>query len=195
VDLVDLPVYVMTSEYGAASQLEKIDMLDFAEIVVLNKFEKRGAEDALRDVRKQWKRNRKAFQPRGRGRARLPDHRQPVQRSGRQPACSSALCEKIVARCGLEKRKTGLRRTLPVSSDHGALIPSRRARYLAEIAENGRRANERSRRPPPEAASLAWACWRALDGTGSRRDPRRWNPIPAEAVAGDDALAGPASPL
>ncbi len=51
----------MTSEYGAASQLEKIDMLDFAELVVLNKFEKRGAEDALRDVRKQWKRNRVAF--------------------------------------------------------------------------------------------------------------------------------------
>src|SRR6478609_789494 len=60
-DLVDVPVYVMTSEYGAASQLEKIDMLDFAELVVLNKFEKRGAEDALRDVRKQWKRNRTAF--------------------------------------------------------------------------------------------------------------------------------------
>ena len=56
-DLVDLPVYVMTSEYGAASQLEKIDMLDFAELIVLNKFEKRGGEDALRDVRKQWRRN------------------------------------------------------------------------------------------------------------------------------------------
>jgi methylmalonyl-CoA mutase len=53
------PVYVMTSEYGAPSQLEKIDMLDFAELVVLNKFDKRGAEDALRDVRKQWKRNRR----------------------------------------------------------------------------------------------------------------------------------------
>src|SRR6185295_11406572 len=61
VDLVDFPMYVMTSDYGAASQLEKIDMLDFAELVVLNKFDKRGAEDALRDVRKQWKRNRVAF--------------------------------------------------------------------------------------------------------------------------------------
>ncbi|MBS0395055.1 MAG: cobalamin-dependent protein, partial [Proteobacteria bacterium] len=57
VDLVDLSLYVMTSEYGAASQLEKIDMLDFADFIVLNKFEKRGAEDALRDVRKQWRRN------------------------------------------------------------------------------------------------------------------------------------------
>jgi methylmalonyl-CoA mutase len=62
VDLVDFPMYVMTSEYGAASQLEKIDMLDFAELIVLNKYDKRGAEDALRDVRKQWKRNRVAFQ-------------------------------------------------------------------------------------------------------------------------------------
>src|SRR3990167_5384262 len=62
VDLVDFPVYVMTSDFGAPSQLEKIDMLDFAELVVLNKYDKRGAEDALRDVRKQWKRNRGAFQ-------------------------------------------------------------------------------------------------------------------------------------
>src|SRR6185312_6509849 len=53
--------YVMTSDYGAASQLEKIDMIDFAELIVLNKYDKRGAEDALRDVRKQWKRNRTAF--------------------------------------------------------------------------------------------------------------------------------------
>ena len=57
VDLVDLSLYVMTSEYGAASQLEKIDMLDFADLIVLNKSEKRGAADSLRDVRKQWRRN------------------------------------------------------------------------------------------------------------------------------------------
>src|SRR5690606_34711853 len=70
VDLVDFPMYVMTSDYGAASQLEKIDMLDFAELVVLNKYDRRGAEDALRDVRKQWKRNRVAFQ--------VPDEDVPV---------------------------------------------------------------------------------------------------------------------
>src|SRR5210317_322405 len=62
VDMVDLPCYVMTSEFGAQSQLEKIDMLDYAELVILNKFDKRAAEDALRDVRKQWKRNHLAFQ-------------------------------------------------------------------------------------------------------------------------------------
>ena len=66
IDLVDLSMYVMTSDFGAASQLEKIDMLDFADIVVVNKFEKRGGEDAVRDVRKQVQRNRNVFD-------RLPD--------------------------------------------------------------------------------------------------------------------------
>ena len=71
VDLVDLSLYVMTSEYGAASQLEKIDMLDFADMIVLNKAEKRGAADSLRDVRKQWRRNHP-------DKATLPDASIPV---------------------------------------------------------------------------------------------------------------------
>jgi putative protein kinase ArgK-like GTPase of G3E family len=58
VDLVDVPLYVMTSEYGAASQLEKIDMLDFAELIALNKFEKRGAEDALREAEEELQKAR-----------------------------------------------------------------------------------------------------------------------------------------
>ena len=70
VDLVDLPVYVMTSDFGAQSQLEKIDMLDYADLVVLNKYDRRAAEDALRDVRKQWKRNHLKFD--------LPDADVPV---------------------------------------------------------------------------------------------------------------------
>lgn len=61
VDHVDVPIYVMTPEFGAASQLEKIDMLDFAHAVLINKFERRGAEDALRDVRRQIMRNREEF--------------------------------------------------------------------------------------------------------------------------------------
>src|SRR3989440_5656441 len=71
VDLVDLSLYVMTSEYGAASQLAKIDMLDYADLIVLNKAEKRGAEDSLRDVRKQWRRNHP-------GQGQLPDAQLPV---------------------------------------------------------------------------------------------------------------------
>lgn len=60
-DLADISLYVMTPEFGAASQLEKIDMLDFADLVAINKFDRKGAEDALRDVRKQVQRNREAF--------------------------------------------------------------------------------------------------------------------------------------
>ena len=59
--LADLSLYVMTPEFGAASQLEKIEMLDHADIVAINKFDRTGGEDALRDVRKQLQRNRKAF--------------------------------------------------------------------------------------------------------------------------------------
>jgi methylmalonyl-CoA mutase len=61
VPLVDVSLYVMTPEFGAASQLEKIDMLDFADAVAINKFERRGADDALRDVRRQLARNREDF--------------------------------------------------------------------------------------------------------------------------------------
>ncbi|HEX2617961.1 MAG TPA: cobalamin-dependent protein, partial [Flavobacteriales bacterium] len=57
----DASLYVMTPEYGAATQLEKIDMLDFADVIAINKFDKRGSLDALRDVKKQWKRNHNAF--------------------------------------------------------------------------------------------------------------------------------------
>jgi isobutyryl-CoA mutase len=188
VDLVDLPVYVMTSEYGAASQLEKIDMLDFAEIVVLNKFEKRGAEDALRDVRKQWKRNRKAF--------RMPDEEVPVYPTiasqFNDPGVNrlfAALCEKLIGRCGLEPG-AWTPPALPASTDHGALIPPRRVRYLAEIAENGRRANQEAE-SAASAASLAWACWRALDGIDPHR-PGALEPYPADALAGqgdDGALS------
>ncbi|MEE2889937.1 MAG: fused isobutyryl-CoA mutase/GTPase IcmF [Planctomycetota bacterium] len=62
-ELADLSVYVMTPEYGAATQLEKIDMIDFADIVVLNKFDRAGAQDAIRDVRKQYRRSRGIFDP------------------------------------------------------------------------------------------------------------------------------------
>ncbi|MGG3450533.1 fused isobutyryl-CoA mutase/GTPase IcmF [Domibacillus aminovorans] len=70
VDLCDISMYVMTSEFGATTQLEKIDMIDFADLIVINKFERRGSEDALRDVRKQFQRSRQLFE--------LPDVDLPV---------------------------------------------------------------------------------------------------------------------
>ena len=84
VDLADLSVYVMTSDYGAASQLEKIDMLDFADVIVLNKCDRRGAQDALRDVPQAVEAEPPCLRDRRRGRARLSDDRQPVPGSRRQ---------------------------------------------------------------------------------------------------------------
>lgn len=81
VDLVDFPIYVMTSDYGAASQLEKIDMLDYAELVVLNKFDRRGAEDALRDVAQAVEAKSPGVQASRRAGAGLSHDREPVQRS------------------------------------------------------------------------------------------------------------------
>src|ERR1700744_3262005 len=141
VDLVDFPVYVMTSDYGAASQLEKIDMLDFAELVVLNKFDKRGAEDALRDVRKQWKRNRTAFN--------LKDEDVPVyptiasQFNGPRGALDvSNLCRLMRGKLSLaaERWEPKLDTTLK-EPRATVLIPGARVRYLAEIAEQGRGIN------------------------------------------------------
>ncbi len=181
VDLVDVPMYVMTSDYGAASQLEKIDMLDFADLVALNKFEKRGAEDALRDVRKQWKRNRAAFD--------VADDDVPVY-----PTIASrfndpgvnrlfeALCARVVERTGADPAGW-TPEPLPADTGSGVIIPPRRSRYLAEIAENGRRANDEADAAAARA-STAWACWRALDGLDDARPPAL-EPYPGDAAATD----------
>jgi methylmalonyl-CoA mutase len=143
VDLVDLPIYVMTSEFGAASQLEKIDMLDLAEIVVINKFDKQGAADALRDVRKQWRRNRAAFE--------LAEDEVPVYPTIASqfddPGVTWAfvkLCAALAERAGGEADRwdPGLD---PTSHEPlgNTLIPGARVRYLAEIAESGRGINAR----------------------------------------------------
>ncbi len=143
VDLVDFPMYVMTSDYGAASQLEKIDMLDFAELVVLNKFDRRGAEDALRDVRKQWKRNRVAFQ--------LKDEEVPVYPTIASQFNDPGLSWMFAELCRLLREKLDLDPAdwTPEIDTHlkepraTVLIPGARVRYLAEIAEQGRAVNQR----------------------------------------------------
>ena len=141
VDLVDLSVYVMTSEYGAPTQLEKIDMIDYADIIVLNKFDKRGADDALRDVRKQWKRNHQA--------PAASDDDIPVfptiASQFNDPGLTwvfvnlrNALVEKAKLAddawaVDLDTRLKEPRATV--------LIPGSRTRYLAEIAAQGRSIN------------------------------------------------------
>jgi len=137
VPLVDFSLYVMTPEYGAASQLEKIDMLDFADFVAINKFDRRGAEDALRDVRKQMQRNRKAFS--------TPTDKLPVYgtiASRFNDDGVTALYQGIVEK--LKEKGLALQPArLPVidarsSSRITAIVPPHRSRYLAEIADSVR---------------------------------------------------------
>ena len=131
---VDVSLYVMTPEFGAASQLEKIDMLDFADLVAINKFDRKGAEDALRDVRKQVQRNRESFQ--------RPPEEMPVFgtiaarfNDDGVTALYHAVAAKLAAR-GLELRPGALPKpAAKVSSAIHVVVPPARQRYLAEIAE------------------------------------------------------------
>jgi isobutyryl-CoA mutase len=134
VDLVDIAVYVMTSEFGAASQLEKIDMLDFADLVVVNKFEKRGGEDAVRDVRKQVQRNRKAFD---RDPAEMPVFGTIASKFNDDgvTALYHAILDAIQAKTGIKFEPHLPRPDTKTSSSKTIIIPPERIRYLSEIAE------------------------------------------------------------
>ena len=134
VPLVDVSMYVMTPEFGAASQLEKIDMLDFADVVAINKFERRGAKDALRDVGRQLVRNREAF---GSG----PDD-MPVFGTSAATFNDDGVTALFQHLKGLlqEKGLTVAEGNLPhVTTRHSSgiahVVPPERARYLAEITE------------------------------------------------------------
>jgi methylmalonyl-CoA mutase len=185
VDLVDLSMYVMTSDYGAASQLEKIDMLDFADFIVLNKFEKRGAEDALRDVRKQVMRNRKLF--------KTPPEELPVYPTIASQFNDSGVNALFGALCGKLHEQWGRLRPwqpeglAPVGvPKRQAIIPGARVRYLAEIAAAGRSAH-RAAHAAAGAASRAHGLHLALEAIG---DPELAGPLDRYAesqLAGGDA--------
>ncbi|MBI4969334.1 MAG: methylmalonyl-CoA mutase family protein [Rhodospirillales bacterium] len=137
VPYVDVPLYVMTPEFGAASQLEKIDMLDFAEAVAINKFDRKGAQDALRDVRKQMQRNRQAFKQSAED---MPVFGTIAARFN-DPGVT-ALSQEILA--AFTRKKLGAWKSShpPVkdkaSKGGPAIVPGNRVRYLAEIAETVR---------------------------------------------------------
>ncbi|MDJ0789250.1 MAG: methylmalonyl-CoA mutase family protein [Myxococcota bacterium] len=179
VDLADTSIYVMTPEFGAPSQLEKIDMLELADRVVLNKADRHGAEDALREVRKQWRRNHTAFE--------TPDDEVPVHLT--------------VARQwddpGIEAFYESLRRGLvesgaqafaePRGERHagartaGAVVPTRRTRYLAEIADTLRTQRSRTEEEAARAVraqQLAAAIHELGDET-----PETLSQLAAEAAA------------
>jgi methylmalonyl-CoA mutase len=134
---VDASLYVMTPEFGAASQLEKIDMLDFADFVAINKFDRRGAEDALRDVRKQMQRNRQAF---GAAADAMPVFGTIAARFNDDgvTALYHAIAAKLADK-GLKLKPGALPKPATrVSSGTNVVVPAQRQRYLAEIAESVR---------------------------------------------------------
>lgn len=134
-DHSDVALYVMTPEYGAATQLEKIDMLDFADIIAINKFDKKGALDALRDVKKQYQRNHKLFD-------QNPDTMPvygTIASQFNDPGMNSlykAVMDKVV-----EKTGAALHSTYTITDEMSEkiyIIPPSRTRYLSEISENNR---------------------------------------------------------
>jgi len=144
VPMVDVPMYVMTPEFGAASQLEKIDMLDFAEFVAINKFDRKGAADALRDVAKQVQRNREAFTV-------MPDQ-MPVfgtMASRFNDDGVTALYQALkgrLAALGLQVTEGRLPLVATKHSTHQTpVVPAARTRYLAEIADTVRGYKARAR--------------------------------------------------
>ncbi len=189
VDLVDYSVYVMTSDYGAASQLEKIDMLDFADLIVLNKYDKRGAEDALRDIRKQWKRNHVAFDTR--------DDEIPVYPTIASQFSDPGISWMFVELCRRLREKLklgdeGWTPDLDVTQKEPramAVIPGSRIRYLAEIAEQGRKVNE-SVEAQARAASDLQHLYEALKALDDDALPKQFAPYDKQQLTdgGDRSL-------
>ena len=134
-DHSDMSLYVMTPEYGAATQLEKIDMLDFADVIALNKFDKRGALDAVRDVRKQYQRNHNRWED--------PVDTMPVYGTiasqFNDPGMNTLY--KVIMDKVVEKTRAELKSTFEITEEMSEkiyVIPPERTRYLSEISESNR---------------------------------------------------------
>ncbi|WNO05763.1 fused isobutyryl-CoA mutase/GTPase IcmF [Rhodoferax mekongensis] len=178
---VDVPLYVMTPEFGAASQLEKIDMLDFAEFVAINKFDRKGASDALRDVAKQVQRNKEAWN--------TPTEQMPV--FGTMAARFNddgvtALYQALLPRLkslGVPLNEGSLPRVnVRHSSNQTPVVPAARTRYLAEISDTVRGYKKRAK----EQARLAREIQQLRE---SGRMLREANPDKMNAVTAVTQLA------
>ncbi|MDZ4859536.1 MAG: fused isobutyryl-CoA mutase/GTPase IcmF, partial [Candidatus Hydrogenedentes bacterium] len=137
VPLVDVALYVMTAEFGAPSQLEKIDMLDFAHAVSINKFERKGSEDALRHVRKQYQRNQHRFDAKP---EEMPVYGTIASKFNDDgvTALYHGLLEIIRDKTGVAWESSLPRPAQKFSSSRAIIVPPERVRYLAEIAEQAR---------------------------------------------------------
>lgn len=142
VDHSDVSMYIMTPEYGAASQLEKIDMLDFADIIAINKFDKKGALDALRDVRKQYQRNHNLWDT-------DPDEMPvfgTIASQFNDPGTNKLYKQLLSIINHKTKAELVSSIDLPVGeSEKIYIIPPQRVRYLSEIAENNRNYDQKGR--------------------------------------------------
>ena len=141
---VDVPIYVMTPEFGAASQLEKIDMLDFAEFVAINKFDRKGSQDALRDVAKQVQRNKEAWH--------TPTEQMPVfgTMAARFNDDGVTAMYQAMLPClqqlGLQTSASKLAQvSVRHSTNQTPILPAARSRYLAEISDSVRAYKKRAR--------------------------------------------------
>ncbi|AMP38824.1 fused isobutyryl-CoA mutase/GTPase IcmF [Ralstonia solanacearum] len=183
---VDLSLYVMTPEFGAASQLEKIDMLDFADLVAINKFDRKGAQDAWRDVCKQVQRNREQWHAKPEAMPVFGTQASHFNDDG-VTALYHALADQL-ARRGLDLGERLLPRPPGTcSTSHDAIVPPARVRYLAEVADTvhgyHRRAEAQSRlarerqqlqasRRMLEQAGVTGDALAALDTQAAERDAR-----------------------
>ncbi|MEO0064855.1 MAG: hypothetical protein RI983_181 [Bacteroidota bacterium] len=141
-EFCDVSLYVMTPEYGAASQLEKINMLDYADLICINKFDKAGALDALHDVRKQYKRNHELWT--------AADEELPVVGTIAAQFNDSGInqlfgkiMQAIQDKCGVHfTNESAIHTGLTETTTRAQIIPAKRVRYLAEIADANRTYNE-----------------------------------------------------
>ncbi len=167
VEHCDIPMYVMTAEFGAHSQLEKIDMLDFARFVVVNKFEKPGSEDALRAVRKQVRRNKAIGYD-------VADEDLPVFgtiASQFNDSGVNAFFHAVMAAIGWTIPQSRFAAAGPVSTKQNTIIPAERTRYLAEIAEACRTYRGRAVREADAASRwYALTCAREVLGASDALD-------------------------
>lgn len=180
VDLVDHSVYVMTSEFGAPSQLEKIDMLDFADLIILNKFDKAGSLDAIRDIRKQWQRNHNRFDVQAED---IPVYGT-IASKFNDPGMNQAFSE-IMRAAGLVEGDDALNKTVSVPGTE-VMIPEKRSRYLAEIAEAGRNEQDRAEQQANIASRLQhfYSCLKELDTDC----PETLTAYTVDQLAADDSL-------
>jgi len=159
----DVSLYVMTPEFGAATQLEKIDMLDFADLVAINKFDKRGAKDALRDVRKQYQRNHNLWETDTKIMPVFPT----IASQFNDPGMNSLyrrLMDKIKEKTGMD-----LDSSIEIPTEQSEkifVIPPARSRYLSEIAENNRQYDDTSTKQSQVAQTL-FGIYKTLESISS----------------------------